>query len=203
NPSPASRADVAKPEARPLALPLCAVGLAVGFALSGGACASSSAAGPKRACELVMAHDDGRATGTIAFPSRTYESIVRFELPAGDHRPLRLRFQAASAGSVAITVYGSTPLETPGDPLLSITRELGPGELSDGRDCRWVVEELAGLRALSGVVWVGLRKEGGEPTIWSSGAVSGQAFVRNNDPKNPMELLPVKRTPMVRLELAP
>jgi hypothetical protein len=167
------------------------------------ACMASHAAGLGRGCELVMAHDDNRATATIAFPSRTYESVTRFELPAGEHRPIRLRFQAASAGSVAITVYGSTPLETPGDPLLSITRDLGGGELSDGRDGRWVVEELGGLRPLAGVVWVGLRKEGGEPTVWSCGVASGQAFVRNNDPKNPMELLPVRRTPMVRLEIAP
>jgi hypothetical protein len=33
--------------------------------------------------------------------------------------------------------------------------------------------------------------------------VSGQSYIRNNDPLNPMGLLPTKRTPMVRLELAP
>jgi len=150
-----------------------------------------------------MAFDDSRATGTVAFPSSTYESVMRFELPAGEHRPLRLRFQAAAPGSLAITLYGSTPLETPGDAIASITRELGAAELSDGRDGRWVVEDLGTLHALKGVVWVGLRKVSGEPTIWSSSVVSGQAFVRNNDPKDPIDLLPVRRTPLVRLELLP
>jgi hypothetical protein len=50
---------------------------------------------------------------------------------------------------------------------------------------------------------VGVHKLGGTPMIWASSVVSGQAFVRNNDPGNPMGLLPTKRTPMLRLEIAP
>ena len=59
------------------------------------------------------------------------------------------------------------------------------------------------MKPLKGVVWVGVHKLGGTPTIWASSVVSGQAFVRNNDPQNPMGLLPTKRTPMLRLEVAP
>jgi hypothetical protein len=176
---------------------------AVGLALLAGGCAATPPPAAKHGCELVMAFDDGRPTGTVAFPSSTYESVMRFELPGGEHRPVRLRFQAAAPGALAITVYDSTPLETPGAAILSLTRELAAAELSDGHDGRWVVEDLGGLRALKGVVWVGLRKVSGEPTVWASAVVSGQAFVRNNDPKDPIDLLPVKRTPMVRLELVP
>ena len=153
--------------------------------------------------ELVMAYDDSRATGTLAFPSSTYESVVRFELPGGAHRPLRLRLQAEAPGKLQITIYDSTPLETPGEVLRTLVRDLGKEDLSDGKDGRWVVEELGDMKPIKGVVWVGVRKSAGEPTIWASSVVSGQAFIRNSDPQNFMGLLPTKRTPMIRLELAP
>ena len=94
-------------------------------------------------------------------------------------------------------------LETPGDALRTFKRDLAKEDLSDGRDGRWVVEDIADMKPIKGVVWIGVRKTGGTPTIWASSVVSGQAFVRNNDPTNPMGLLPTKRTPMLRLELLP
>lgn len=166
-----------------------------------GASAGPASAGAAR--ELVMAYDDARATGTLAFPSMTYESVVRFALPDGEHRPLRLRLQAEAAGQLEITIYESTVLETPGEPLRTLARDLAKEDLSDGKDGRWVVEDLVDMKPIKGVVWVGIRKKGGEPTLWASSVVSGQAFIRNNDPGNFMGLLPTKRTPMVRLELAP
>ena len=150
-----------------------------------------------------MAYDDARASGTMAFPSLTYETVVRFQLPEGEHRPLRLRFQAEALGQLEITVYDSTVLETPGEPLRRLTRDLAREDLSDGRDGRWVVEDLLDMKPVKGVIWVGVRKIAGAPTVWASSVVSGQAFVRNNDPTNPMGLLPTKRTPMLRLEVAP
>ena len=68
----------------------------------------AAAAGPRMPRELVMAYDDARASGTMAFPSATYESVVRFQLPDGEHRPLRLRFQAEAPGQLEITIYDST-----------------------------------------------------------------------------------------------
>ncbi len=150
----------------------------------------------------MIAYDDARATGTLAFPDATYESVVRFQLPDGEHKPLRLRFQAEATGQVAITIYDSTVFESPGEPIRSITRDLATEDLSDGKDGRWVVEDLADMKPLKGVVWVGVHKTGGQPTIWASSVASGQAFVRNNDPQSPMGLLPTKRTPLLRLELA-
>ena len=84
-----------------------------------------------------------------------------------------------------------------------MTCELAPEDLSNGKDGRWVVQDLVDMKPLKGVVWVGVHKVGGTPTIWASSVVSGQAYVRNNDPANPMGLLPTKRTPMIRLEIAP
>jgi hypothetical protein len=172
--------------------------------LGGGACASN-AAGPANggSRELIMAYDDARATGTLAFPSMTYESVLRFELPAGEHQPLRLRLQAGGDGRLEISIYDSTVLETPGEVIRAVTRDLAKEDVSDGKDGRWIVEDLGAMKPIKGVIWVGVRKGGGEPTLWASSVVSGQAFVRNNDPHNLMGLLPTKRTPMVRLELAP
>ena len=153
--------------------------------------------------ELVLAHDDSNASGTVAFPSSTYESVVRFELPDGQHRPLRLLFQAEAPGKLEITIYESTPLETPGNAIHAVSHELAKEDLSNGKDGRWVVEDLGDMKPVSGVLWIGVHKSAGEPTIWASSVVSGQAFVRNNDPQDRMGLLPTKRTPMIRLEVAP
>jgi len=180
-------------------------GIVVGAALAAAAagCASSNVVPARGTREIVMAYDDARTTGTMAFPSPTYESVLRFQLPAGEHKPLRLRFQAEAPGQLEITSYDSTFLETPGDPIHKLTRDVAKEDLSNGKDGRWVVEDLADVKPLKGVVWVGVHKVAGTPTIWASSVVSGQAYVRNNDPHNPMGLLPTKRTPMIRLEIAP
>ena len=177
--------------------PAFAAALLVGCATT----ATTAPAGPTR--ELVMAYDDARPSGAVAFPADSYESVVRFQLPDGEHQPLRLRLQAESPGSLEINIYGSTLLETPGEAIRTLKRELSKEDLSDGKDGRWVVEDLVDLKPLKGIVWVGVHKIGGSPSIWASSVVSGQTFVRNNDPTNPMGLLPTKRTPMIRLEVAP
>lgn len=166
-------------------------------------CGSTAMPPAKQAREIVLAYDDARTSGTMAFPSSTYESVVRFQLPDGEHKPLRLRFQAEAPGQLEITIYESTVLETPGEPLMKVTRDLAPEDLSNGKDGRWVVEDLVDMKPLKGVIWIGVHKLGGTPTIWASGVVSGQVFIRNNDVNNTMGLLPTKRTPMLRLELAP
>ena len=177
--------------------------LAAALVTLAGGCASTvtTTAGPR--CELVMAYDDARAGGSLTFPSDTYESVVRFQLPEGEHKPLRLRFQAEALGKLEIDIYDSTPLETPGVAIRTLVRDLAKEDLSDGRDGRWVVEDLVDLKPLKGILWVGVHRLSGTPGIWASNVVSGQAFVRDNDPTNPMGLLPTKRTPMIRLELAP
>jgi hypothetical protein len=178
--------------------------LAAAMALVGVAgCASAPAPASRSARELVIAYDDSHASSPLAFPTPSYESVVRFQLPDGEHRPLRLRFQAEAAGQVEISIYESTVLETPGEVLHTFKRDLDKDDISDGRDGRWVVEDLVAMKPLRGVIWVGVRKTNGMPTLWASSVVSGQVFVRNNDPQNPMGLLPTKKTPMLRLEVAP
>ena len=176
------------------------LGLGMGLAVG---CATTAVSSAHATRELVMSYDDNHAKEVIAFPTVTYETVTRFDLPAGEHHPLRLRFQAAAAGALAITLYQSTPLESPGDAIVTVTRSLEADDLSDGKDGRWVVEDLLETKPLKGVIWVGVRKSSGQPTLWSSGSTSGQSFIRNNDPQNLMDLLPTRRGPMLRLELAP
>jgi hypothetical protein len=178
-----------------------AVRAALLSALAVGCAATTTAVKPCR--ELVLGYDDSRASGPLAFPTDTYESVVRFQIPDGEHKPLRLRLQAEAAGRLEIVIYDSTPLETPGVAIRSLVRDLAAEDLSNGRDGRWVVEDLDDVKPLKGVVWVGVHRLNGTPSIWASSVVSGQTFVRNNDPTNPMGLLPTKRTPMIRLELTP
>ena len=153
--------------------------------------------------ELVLAHDDNHGSASFKFPNLTYESIVRFELPKGKHRALRLRLMAETAGTIAIAFYENSVLECPGEEIRVITRNLSQDDISNGKDGRWVVEDLRDLPPLDGVVWVGLRKMGGEPSIWTSAVVSGQVYLRDRNPTSALGLLPVKRTPMVRLEVLP
>jgi hypothetical protein len=166
-------------------------------------CAAAPPLAPHQAREVIMAYDDAHAATTVAFPTTAYENVVRFQLPEGEHRPLRVRFQAESEGQVELTIYDSTILETPGEPLHKVTRDLAKEDLSNGKDGRWVVEELVDMKPVKGVIWVGVRKTAGSPMIWASGVVSGQSFVRNNDPKIQMGLQPTKHTPMLRLEISP
>ena len=76
-----------------------------------------------------MAYDDALRTGTMAFRTQSYESVVRFQLPDGEHKPLRLRFQAEAPGQLEITIYDSTVLETPGEPIHKLTRDLAKEDL--------------------------------------------------------------------------
>jgi hypothetical protein len=152
---------------------------------------------------LVLSHDDNRGSASLTFPNLTYESIVRFELPEGKHRALRLGVMAASAGSVAIAFYENSVLECPGEEIRVINRDLAPDDVSNGKDGRWALEDLRDLPPLQGVLWVGIRKVGGNPSIWTSSVVSGQVYLRDRNPGSALGLLPVKRTPMVRLEVLP
>jgi hypothetical protein len=153
---------------------------------------------------LVLAYDDNHATASLTFPNLTHESIVRFELPAGPHRPVQLRLLAQSAGTIAITFYDNAVLESPGEEIHVRLRELVAEDLSNGKDGRWVIENLQDLPALRRTIWIGIRKVGGTPSIWTSPVVSGQTYFRDRNHANASAwLLPVKRTPMLRLEVLP
>lgn len=186
--------------------PVKAASAAALFALAGtmtmAACGHhGDATGPAR--DVVMAYDDNKATASLVFPSLTYESMMRVQLPDGKLRPQRLRFQVAAPGTIAVTVYENDLLETPGRPLFELSRELVQEDVSNGKDGRWALADLRDRPALTGVVWLGMRKTAGEPALWTSAVVSGQSYLRDRDPKRAMGLLPVKRTPMVRLEFLP
>jgi hypothetical protein len=149
----------------------------------------------------LLAHDDGRAEGEVAFPNFHHESVVRFPLPEGEHRLARVWVRLAAPGTLRAAVYGASALEGPGELLFESTQALGPEDASAAEEGRWWTIDLTSLRPQKGVVWVGFKKSGGDPKIWASRSVGDHYFVRSTHPSAPLELLPVRRTPLIRLEL--
>lgn len=172
-------------------------------ALVASGCASAPSGRARDLRAYLLAFDDNRPSATLTFPTPTYEALVRFEAPPGQHRPWRLWFMAAAPGSVTISLYKNTIFEAPGEPFETFTRELGDKDLSSGKDGRWAVEDLQDLDPIEGVIWVGVHKAAGSPALWTASNVSGQSFLRDRDPTRGVGILPVKRTPMLRIELAP
>ena len=152
---------------------------------------------------MLLIHDDGRPEGSLTFPTMHHEGVVRFELPPGEHQLRRLWLQATSAGTIHWAIYEQTAMEGPGNLLNEGTLVVTPKTVSTGKDGLWLYEDLSALPAREGVVWLGLKRTEGEPAIATSRIDAGQYFLRSFDPSNPMNLMPVRRTPLVRLEIAP
>jgi hypothetical protein len=184
-------------------MPILRSGLATLTLLVVAGCATSAPAPGGAGSVVLLAFDDGRAEGSIAFPTAHHESVVRFELPPGEHRLVRLWVQPATPGTVHWAFYDQTPLEGPGQVLNDGNLVLAPGTVSSGRDGRWTTVDLSPLPPRAGVLWLGLKRIDGEPTISASRVDTGQYFLRSDDPTSPVNLMPVKRTPLVRLEISP
>jgi hypothetical protein len=172
------------------------------LALGTGACAHPPApGGPSQS--ILLACENGKPESPVSFPDLYHESLLRFDLPPGSHRLVRLWIQASGDGELRWAIYQSNSLEGPGPLVREATRPIGGPSSSSGRDGRWFIEDLAGTPSQTGVVWVGVKKAAGEPGVWANHADCGNYFVRSNDPKSPLGLLPVKRNPHVRLEIEP
>src|SRR3569623_1406840 len=152
--------------------------------------------------ELLVAYDDNRPSAALTFPTTTYEALVRFD-PITKQRPWRLWMLSQAPGTVTVTLYKDTVFTAPGDPLDTYTREIGAQDVSSGHDGRRMVEDLQNLGVIDQPVWVGVRKTAGSPALWTSPVSSGQSFLRDRDTSRGVSILPVKRTPMIRLELTP
>jgi|SRR6185436_2033086 len=152
---------------------------------------------------VLITYDDGRPEGSLTFPTTHHESVVRFELPPGEHQLRRLWLQATAPGTLRWAIYEQTPTEGPGAVLNEGTLVLTQKDVSTGRDGLWFYEDLSSLPAREGVVWLGLKRSDGEPAIATSRVDAGQYFLRSDDPSSPLSLMPVRRTPLVRLEIAP
>jgi hypothetical protein len=172
--------------------------------------ALATACGHKKASErsrdlsaLLLAFDDNHASASLTFPTLTYETLVRFEPPPGKHRPWRLWLLVQAPGTIVVELYKNTLFEAPGEAFDTVTREIRPDEVSGGKDGRWIVEDLQDLDVIDEPIWIGVRKLAGSPALWTSAVVSGQCFLRDRDASKGLGILPVKRTAMIRLELAP
>jgi hypothetical protein len=97
-----------------------------------------------------------------------------------------------------MTVYDTNKLDSPGEVVGRIERQVNLEEVSNGKDGRWLVHDVSHLPKCRGVIWLGMKKVAGTPTVWSSRVVSGRYFLRSDA----TDLLPVKETPLARIELA-
>lgn len=167
-----------------------------------GGCGHQGAGQARDLREVLVAYDDNRPSAALTFPTLTYEALVRFE-PSGKHRPLRLWMLSQAPGTVTVTLYKDSVFTAPGEPIDTFTREIVAQDVSTGRDGRWTVEDLQNLGVIDEPIWVGVRKTAGSPALWTSAVSSGQSFLRDRDSSHGVSILPVKRTPMIRLELAP
>jgi hypothetical protein len=180
-----------------------AIGLALALTLGLAACATAPPPTPGVGSLVLLAFDDGKVDGAVAFPSGHHESVVRFELPPGAHRLGRLWIRVISPGILRWALYDQTPLEGPGQVLNEGRLPVPPAAASNGHDNRWSFVDLSALPAREGVLWLGLKRLEGDPTIAASRVDAGQYFFRDDDPQAPINLSPVKRTPQVRLEITP
>lgn len=172
-------------------------------ASSGCASLASSGHGGAVGARTYLTYDDGRAEGVISFPNDSFESLMRFELPPGEHRMVRLWFQAAGPGTFQVSLYDTGPLDGVGTSFHQVQQEIAKDWISEGRDGRWVVVDVSTTPARKGAVYVGFKRAGGTAALWATPLDSGQYFIRSEDPQNHIDLLPVRRTPLVRLELEP
>jgi len=171
-------------------------------ALSAG-CGHKGPAHARDLRQVLVAYDDNHPSAALTFPTSTYEALVRFEVPEGKHRPWRLWMLAQAPGTIIVTLYKDTVFTAPGEPIDTFTREIVAQDVSSGRDGRWMVEDLQSLGDIDGPIWVGVRKTAGSPALWTSAVPSAQSYLRDRDASKGLSILPVKRTPLLRLELAP
>jgi hypothetical protein len=149
---------------------------------------------------LELALDEGRPSERPLTPAKTFELLLRVDPKLPSWTPRRLRLLLAQAGHVVFTFYGDGESgRSPGAPLGSLDRAYDPSFTSDGRDGKWVIEELS-LPAQRGAIWIGVHSPGGgDPRLWATSNDSGAAFMRDADPTARPERIP--RTPVMRLEV--
>jgi hypothetical protein len=155
--------------------------------------------------EYELAYDDNRPADAPAMATASWEIMVRYKPALSSYRLLRLRALMAQGGRVRWTVYATDPLEQPGQVLASWDREYTGALASGPTDGRWVVEDLSARisSSVSGAVWVGFRRQEGDARLWSSSIDCENAFVRDSDPARFLKPMPIRKTPMVRLDYAP
>jgi hypothetical protein len=165
-------------------------------------CASGPSGTPGNPlAEYEIAYDDNRPSEAMNASSSTFEAMVRFKLPKGS-RPLRMRALLAHAGKVRWTVYAQDALEQPGEVLASWDRDYGDDLASGPSEGKWIVENLSARigTTTSAAIWVGFRRNDTEASLWASGLDCENAFVRDVDPHKFLRPMPIRKTPMVRVD---
>lgn len=177
--------------------------LAIGVgSLTFSACAASrSSEGPSTPSpRVLLLYGDGRPDNPLSFTDSAYEALVRFDLDPQAGQPRRLWYRPSAAGTFQVSVYASSALDGPGE-LLQQHQQVATQSVSWAADTgRWLVAELDGLEG-SRTLWVGLKKLADSPGLWCSDRDAGHYYMRSLDPNRHVSLVPVRRAPLVQLEL--
>ena len=153
--------------------------------------------------EVVL--DEGKPDQRPLTPDKTFELLMRFDPKLPSYRLVRARFQLAQPGKLVFTVYAVDGSGRPGAPLKTIERNYPPACAGSADDGKWVVEDLSDVPPLGAPVFVGvyspIKQE--DPRLWACSNDSGAVFARDADPSLPMSSTKVRRTPRLRLVVAP
>lgn len=169
-------------------------------------CATSSyGTGGNSLREIEMAHDDGRPADRPILPAGDFELLIKSEPNLQGYKLRRLRFLVAQPGRLVFHLYAHDPQGRPGKLIYTLSGDYSPSMTSNGKDGKWVVENLPDLPPLNGPIWVGvgLPDATSEGRLWVAQNDSGHVFQRDTEPGTALTSSIVRYTPMVRLVLQP
>lgn len=154
---------------------------------------------------VLLLYGDGRPDAVLSFPDSAYEALVRFDLVPEQGQPRRIWYRPAAPGTVLVSVYESSALDGPGDLIERHERVVPPSVTWEAGSGRWLVEDLASVSAIEKptTLWVGIKKLAESPSLWCSDKDAGHYYMRSSDPARQVSLVPVRRAPLVQLELIP
>lgn len=153
---------------------------------------------------VEVALDEGAPSERPLTPEKSFETLMRFDPQLPSFQLRQMRLQLAQAGQISFNVYANAD-DHPGELLTTIDRSYTPGMCSDGKDGKWIIEDLSSLPPQKGAVWIGYfsRGGGGDPRLWATSNNSGAVFSRDVDPSTPLSAGRLPRTPILRVELSP
>ena len=176
----------------------------VGASLS--ACAGQSAAlSASGVPRVLLLYGDGQPDDQLSLADSTYEALIRFDLKPEQGVPRRIWYRPAAPGSIQLAVYENSSLDGPGAVLEQHERAVPSDVDWTKHSGGWMVEDLTVFKPSTRPVtlWVGIKKLAETPALWCSDRDAGHYYMRSSHPQRRVSLVPVRRSPLVQLELLP
>ncbi len=168
-------------------------------------CAGSAGTPNSSPPRVLLLYGDGRPDAELSFADSAYEALIRFDLQPEQGVPKRLWYRPAAAGTLQISVYENSALDGPGAVIEQHERVVASDVDWTAPSGRWLVQEFTSLEQVSKptTIWVGLKKLAEMPAVWCSDKDASHYYMRSSDPQRYVALVPVRRSPLVQLELLP